>query len=115
VTSTHDVDDDGHRRRCGQLGDAGETGVHSDHDLTPRSDDAVSRGTLLDRFCAEIGRDPASITRSMVLPVSYDHPGGTRDAITEAIDAGFWHIVLSLHPPYPESAARWVADELIRC
>src|SRR6202011_4453166 len=28
-------------------------------------DDAVRRGALLDRFCAEIGRDPASITRSI--------------------------------------------------
>ena len=27
-------------------------------------DDAVGRGALLDRFCAEAGRDPASITRS---------------------------------------------------
>ena len=28
-------------------------------------DDAVRRGALLDRFCAEIGRDPALITRSI--------------------------------------------------
>ena len=75
--------------------------------------DAVQRGALLDRFCAEIGRDPASITRSLVLPVSYDHPGSTRDAIAGAIDAGFPHIVLSLAPPYPEGVARWVADEIL--
>jgi alkanesulfonate monooxygenase SsuD/methylene tetrahydromethanopterin reductase-like flavin-dependent oxidoreductase (luciferase family) len=76
-------------------------------------DDAVRRGALLDRFCAEIGRDPASITRSVVLPVSYDHPGNTRDAIAEAVDAGFGHIVLSLPAPYPENVARWVTDKLI--
>jgi len=70
------------------------------HDL----DDGVRRGSLLDRFCAEIGRDPASITRSIVLPVSYDHPGSTRDAIAEASGAGFRHIILSLPAPYPESA-----------
>jgi alkanesulfonate monooxygenase SsuD/methylene tetrahydromethanopterin reductase-like flavin-dependent oxidoreductase (luciferase family) len=75
--------------------------------------DAVSRSARLDRFCAEIGRDPASITRSIVLPVSYDHPGDTRDAITEAIDAGFQHVIASLPAPYPEKVARWVADELI--
>jgi alkanesulfonate monooxygenase SsuD/methylene tetrahydromethanopterin reductase-like flavin-dependent oxidoreductase (luciferase family) len=75
--------------------------------------DAVARSALLDRFCAEIGRDPASITRSIVLPVSYEHPGGTRDAITEAAGAGFRHIILSLSSPYPDGAARWVADELI--
>src|SRR5258707_10334750 len=76
-------------------------------------DDAVRRGALLDRLCAELGRDPASITRSIVLPVSYDHPGHTRDAIAEAIDAGFRHIVLGLPAPYPESAARWVTSEFI--
>jgi alkanesulfonate monooxygenase SsuD/methylene tetrahydromethanopterin reductase-like flavin-dependent oxidoreductase (luciferase family) len=76
-------------------------------------DDAVSRSALLDRFCAEIGRDPASITRSMHLPVSYDHPGTTRDAIAEATGAGFGHIVLGLASPFPGNVARWVAAEII--
>ncbi|MEU7912930.1 LLM class flavin-dependent oxidoreductase [Microbispora bryophytorum] len=76
-------------------------------------DDAVGRSALLDRYCAEIGRDPTSITRSIHLPVSYDRPGPTRDAIGEAIDAGFRHIVLGLPSPYPAGVARWVADELI--
>jgi alkanesulfonate monooxygenase SsuD/methylene tetrahydromethanopterin reductase-like flavin-dependent oxidoreductase (luciferase family) len=76
-------------------------------------DDAVRRGALLDRFCAEIGRDPASIIRSIILPVSYDHPSNTRDAIAEAIDAGFPHIVVGLPAPYPEYVARWVTRELI--
>jgi alkanesulfonate monooxygenase SsuD/methylene tetrahydromethanopterin reductase-like flavin-dependent oxidoreductase (luciferase family) len=74
---------------------------------------AVRRGAVLDRICAEIGRDPASITRSLVLPVSYDHPGSTREAIAEAVGAGFRHIVLSLPAPYPENVARWVTSELI--
>jgi hypothetical protein len=65
---------------------------------------------VLDRLCAEIGRDPASITRSIILPVSYDQPGGTRDAVAEATGAGFQHIVLSLPAPYPENAARWVTS-----
>jgi hypothetical protein len=76
-------------------------------------DDAVRRSAMLDRFCAEIGRDPASITRSIVLPVSYDRPGGTRDAVGEAIGAGFPHIVLALPAPYPANVARWVAEEII--
>src|SRR5215469_9310724 len=66
-------------------------------------EDAVSRGALLDRLCAEIGRDPATITRSITLPVSYDHPGNTRDAIAEAIDAGFRHIVLGLPLRIPKT------------
>jgi alkanesulfonate monooxygenase SsuD/methylene tetrahydromethanopterin reductase-like flavin-dependent oxidoreductase (luciferase family) len=76
-------------------------------------DDAVARSAMLDRFCAEIGRDPAAITRSITVPVSFEHPGKTRDAITEAIEAGFPHIILTLPAPYPEKAAHWVADELI--
>jgi alkanesulfonate monooxygenase SsuD/methylene tetrahydromethanopterin reductase-like flavin-dependent oxidoreductase (luciferase family) len=76
-------------------------------------DDAAQSSALLDRFCAEIGRNPASITRSIVLPVSYDHPGKSRDAIAEVIGAGFRHIVLGLPAPYPENVARWVTDECI--
>jgi alkanesulfonate monooxygenase SsuD/methylene tetrahydromethanopterin reductase-like flavin-dependent oxidoreductase (luciferase family) len=76
-------------------------------------DDVKARSALLDRYCVEIGRDPASITRSIHLPVSYDQPGHTRDAIAEALDAGFPHIVLGLSAPYPDGVARWVADELI--
>ncbi|GAA1232507.1 LLM class flavin-dependent oxidoreductase [Pseudonocardia alaniniphila] len=76
-------------------------------------DDVVSRSALLDRNCDEIGRDPASILRSIHLPVSYAQPGVTRDAIGEAIDAGVGHVVLGLPAPYPTGVARWVADELI--
>ena len=74
---------------------------------------AVRRGAVLDRICAEIGRDPASITRSLVLPVSYDQPGSTRDTIAEVVGAGFRHIVLSLPAPYPANVAQWVTDEVI--
>jgi alkanesulfonate monooxygenase SsuD/methylene tetrahydromethanopterin reductase-like flavin-dependent oxidoreductase (luciferase family) len=76
-------------------------------------DDAVSRSALLDRYCAEIGRDPEAITRSIYLPVSYEQPGATRVAIGEAIGAGFRHVVLGLSVPYPANVARWVTDELI--
>jgi len=76
-------------------------------------DDLRARSALLDRFCAEIGRDPAEITRSIHLPVDYDRPGATRDAIGAALEAGFGHVVLGLPAPYPDGVARWVADEVI--
>jgi alkanesulfonate monooxygenase SsuD/methylene tetrahydromethanopterin reductase-like flavin-dependent oxidoreductase (luciferase family) len=75
--------------------------------------DLAERSRLLDRFCAEIGRDPASIVRSIHLPVDYDRPGVTREKISAAVDAGFGHIVLGLPAPFPEGVARWVADELV--
>jgi hypothetical protein len=74
-------------------------------------DDAVHRSALLDRYCA--GRDPASVTRSIYLPISYDQPSITQEAIGKAVDAGFQHIVLGLPAPYPANVAQWVTDELI--
>ncbi len=76
-------------------------------------DDAARRSALLDRYCADIGRDPASITHSIALPVSYDRPDTTREASRAAIEAGFRHVVLGLPAPYPADVARWVADEII--
>ncbi|MCU1393474.1 MAG: luciferase [Ilumatobacteraceae bacterium] len=75
--------------------------------------DAIGRSALLDRYCSEIGRDPATITRSMHVGVSYDDPASTRHAIAEAMDAGFRHFVLGLSSPYPVGVAQWVADELV--
>ena len=76
-------------------------------------DDVIARSALLDRYCTEIGRDPASITRSIHLPVSYEEPQQTRHAIGEAVAAGFRHVVLGLPSPYPADVPRWVADELV--
>jgi alkanesulfonate monooxygenase SsuD/methylene tetrahydromethanopterin reductase-like flavin-dependent oxidoreductase (luciferase family) len=88
---------------------------HADIWNVPGGDvaDATARMGLLDRFCDELDRDPATITRSIVLPVSYDHPSVTLDAIDEAITAGFTHHILSLPTPYPAHVARWITDRLI--
>ncbi len=67
-------------------------------------EDLVGRSRLLDRFCAEIGRDPGEIVRSIHLPVDYDRPGVTRGKIAEAREAGFAHVVLGLPPFYPEAS-----------
>ena len=73
----------------------------------------VERNALLNRLCDEIGRDPASIVRSVALPTSYEHPAQTRAAIAEVVDAGFTHTVLILPAPFPAHAALWVADNII--
>ena len=75
--------------------------------------DCVRRSALLDQYCAEIGRDPATITRSIHIRVPYDQPTKTRDSIAEAVDAGFRHIVLGIPGPYPENIAHWAANELV--
>ena len=88
---------------------------HADLWNVPGGDieDCIRRSSLLDRYCSEIGRDPASITRSIHLRVSYDQPAAVRDSIAQAIDAGFQHIVLGLPTPYPAAVAQWVTEELI--
>ncbi|GAA2096423.1 LLM class flavin-dependent oxidoreductase [Streptomyces albiaxialis] len=88
---------------------------HADVWNVPGGDieDVAARSALLDRHCAEIGRDPATLTRSIHLPVSYERPESTRKAVGEAVDAGFTHVVLGLPAPFPEGVARWVADELV--
>ena len=76
-------------------------------------DDAARRSELLDRYCAEIGRDPATVTRSIHVQIDYDLPREGRDTVRRAVDAGFRHIVLGLPAPYPEDVAHRVADEII--
>lgn len=76
-------------------------------------DDAIGRSRLLDRYCTEIGREPTDLVRSVYLPVSYDEPDVTRNAVGRAIDAGFEHLVLGLASPYPSGVAEWVADQFI--
>ncbi|MFF2996346.1 LLM class flavin-dependent oxidoreductase [Streptomyces sp. NPDC057950] len=73
----------------------------------------AERGRVLDAHCAEIGRDPREITRSVQVVVSYDDPAATRAAVTALIGVGTDHVVLGLPQPYPPGVARWVVDEII--
>jgi alkanesulfonate monooxygenase SsuD/methylene tetrahydromethanopterin reductase-like flavin-dependent oxidoreductase (luciferase family) len=75
-------------------------------------DDCIERSARLDHLCAEIGRDPATITRSVILPVSYDRPQATRHAIRMVLDGGFSRVMLGLAAPYPDGVVRWVADTI---
>lgn len=76
-------------------------------------DYVAERCRVLDAHCAELGRDPGEITRSVQLLVSYDVPAATRKTVGRLVDAGMNHIVLSLPRPYPPGVARWLADEVI--
>jgi alkanesulfonate monooxygenase SsuD/methylene tetrahydromethanopterin reductase-like flavin-dependent oxidoreductase (luciferase family) len=73
----------------------------------------VERSRVLDAHCADLGRDPRSITRSVQYIVSYDDPAADRKAILDLTDAGLTHIVLSLRSPYPAQVAHWLVDEII--
>lgn len=88
---------------------------HADIWNAPGGDiaDLVERSSRLDQLCRDIGRDPASIVRSVALPVSYEKPADTKGAVAEVVSEGFDHIVLILPAPFPDGVARWVADEII--
>jgi F420-dependent oxidoreductase-like protein len=73
---------------------------------------------VLDNHCAAIGRNPATIERSVKLgidPAALDQTELTtlRDQLRGFIDAGATHLVFSLRAPYPEGIVRCLADELI--
>lgn len=73
----------------------------------------TERSRVLDQHCADIGRDPASITRSVQLLIRADDPASVRSTVADLINAGFRHIVFGVRPPGPDNVARWLANEII--
>jgi alkanesulfonate monooxygenase SsuD/methylene tetrahydromethanopterin reductase-like flavin-dependent oxidoreductase (luciferase family) len=74
----------------------------------------TERSRVLDQHCADIGRDPADITRSVQLVITADDPAGVRATISGLIGAGFGHIVLGVRPPAPDNVPCWLAEEIVR-
>ncbi|HKS69370.1 MAG TPA: LLM class F420-dependent oxidoreductase [Ktedonobacterales bacterium] len=72
------------------------------------------KSAVLDGYCAEIGRDPGTIARSIQQRVIYDDLASTREAISPYIAAGASHIVLNLTYPYPEGIVARLAAEVVR-
>ncbi|HLW03029.1 MAG TPA: LLM class F420-dependent oxidoreductase [Ktedonobacterales bacterium] len=71
------------------------------------------KSQVLDEHCAAIGRDPASIVRSVQYRVAPDGDfGAARDALRGYIEAGATHIVPYLTPPFAAGFARRVASEI---
>jgi alkanesulfonate monooxygenase SsuD/methylene tetrahydromethanopterin reductase-like flavin-dependent oxidoreductase (luciferase family) len=70
------------------------------------------KNAVLNEHCAAIGRDPATIARSMQVFVRPgDESAMVRDRVSELIAAGVDHVVLSPLPPFPPM--RWLADEIV--
>ncbi|GGL29901.1 LLM class flavin-dependent oxidoreductase [Phycicoccus endophyticus] len=88
---------------------------HADVWNLPSGDfaDLAERGAVLDRFCAELGRDPASVVRSLPVPVDLDRPEAARETLERSAEAGVGHVVLVLPAPYPTGLPQWVADEVV--
>jgi alkanesulfonate monooxygenase SsuD/methylene tetrahydromethanopterin reductase-like flavin-dependent oxidoreductase (luciferase family) len=73
----------------------------------------LERSRVLDRHCAGLGRDPASITRSVQLLFGTDAAAEVRATIATLVGAGFGHFALAVRPPWPDNVARWLAAEII--
>ena len=68
---------------------------------------------VLDRYCAEIGRDPATLVRSVQILIDpRENPAPTRQTVQDFIAAGATHLVLAPRI-LQEGIARWVSEEII--
>jgi F420-dependent oxidoreductase-like protein len=68
---------------------------------------------ILDQHCAEIGRDPSTITRSIQVRANMADPDSVRDTVRNYIEVGATHIVVVLTPPYAENIVRKVAQTIV--
>lgn len=72
------------------------------------------KSAILDEHCAAVGRDPASIARSIQYIVNYANLAETREAIRPYIAAGANHLVLNLRAPYPDGIVGRLVSEIVR-
>ncbi|MFI5271496.1 MAG: LLM class F420-dependent oxidoreductase [Ktedonobacterales bacterium] len=77
-------------------------------------EDFAHKSAVLDERCAEIGRDPAAIARSIQQRVDYADLAATREALRPFIAAGASHLVLNLTYPYPDDIVARLAAEVVR-
>jgi F420-dependent oxidoreductase-like protein len=70
------------------------------------------KNAVLDSHCAEVGRDPASIARSVQLPVDYADLEALRSVTRDFMAAGANHIIFNLRSPYPEGIVQRLAREI---
>jgi F420-dependent oxidoreductase-like protein len=68
---------------------------------------------VLDGHCAAIGRDPATITRSIQIPVNPDNLSETRSTVQSFIEMGASHFILNLRAPYPQGITHRLVTEIV--
>jgi F420-dependent oxidoreductase-like protein len=72
----------------------------------------VHKQAVLDEHCAKIGRDPATIQRSVQYFMNPDDLAAGREALRGYIEAGATHLILNLRYPYADGIMRRLADEV---
>lgn len=71
------------------------------------------KSDVLNGYCAEIGRDPKAIERSIQERINYNNPAEAINNMRPYIEAGATHIVLNLTAPYPENIVYRLAEEIV--
>ncbi len=71
------------------------------------------KNQVLDGYCAEIERDPASLARSVQFIIDpRENPATTRQTVQDFIAAGATHLVLASRR-LDEGIAHWISEEII--
>jgi F420-dependent oxidoreductase-like protein len=76
------------------------------------TDDFRHKNEVLDGHCAAIGRDPATIERSVQLVMNLEDMSANRKQVQDFIEAGATHLILNLRAPYPEGIVHRLAEEV---
>jgi F420-dependent oxidoreductase-like protein len=76
-------------------------------------DEFRHKNEVLDRYCAEIGRDPVVIQRSIQILIDPENLSAARDSISGYIGLGANHVLLNLRWPYPEGIVERMAAEIV--
>lgn len=71
------------------------------------------KDSVLRDHCTAIGRDEATIERSVQVPVKYDDFAETIATAQGYISAGVTHVILNLTYPYPDAIVTRIAEEII--
>jgi F420-dependent oxidoreductase-like protein len=79
-------------------------------DTTP--EEFARKSAILDGHCAAIGRDPATIERSVQVLVIPTDLTVARDRLRGYINAGATHLVIYLRAPFPEGIVQLAASEI---
>jgi F420-dependent oxidoreductase-like protein len=71
------------------------------------------KSAVLDQHCVAIGRDPATVERSIQVRINNSNPGESCDFIRPYIAAGATHIILTLIYPYPDEIVHRMDKEIV--
>ena len=71
------------------------------------------KNAVLEEHCAAVGRDPATIARSVQVRINPADLEAARTALSDYMAAGATHLICMLNPPYPDGIVTRLANEVV--